>query len=229
MMLPVKTKDKTPAKGVFTRALTRFKAESKQRVQPSVRIGFLIDATASRAHTWAQAQKIQAQMFSAVSSTGPLALRLVHFGGGAVIDHGWMDSPRAISKAMNKVECVTGLTQYLPALRAFLDGGDRPDAIILIGDMFEEDSCEISGIAQVLSDAGVKIFSFLEGENKNAASIFHLLSFHTGGTYARFGTDLPLRDLCEGVALLTAGGEKAVKRLGNKKIEKLLLTGTSNK
>jgi hypothetical protein len=168
-------------------------------------------------------------MFASVSGIGAMALRLVHFGGGALTDHGWMNSAQEVATAMNKVECVTGLTQYLPALRAFLDDGDRPDAIILIGDMFEEDTSEIAGIAQVLSDAGVKLFTFLEGDDQNAASIFHLLSFHTHGTFARFGTQLPLRDLCEGVALLTAGGQTALKRLENKKVQRLLLNGPSNK
>jgi hypothetical protein len=95
--------------------------------------------------------------------------------------------------------------------------------------MFEEDTSEIAGIAQALSDAGVKLFTFLEGEEFYAASIFHLLSFHTHGTFARFGTQLPLRDLCEGVALLTAGGQTALKRLENKKVQRLLLNGPSNK
>lgn len=227
-MLPVKTKNKSPVKSAFSRALTRFKTESKAHGRQKARIGFLIDATASRAQTWVHAQKIQSQMFDAVSTIGPLALRLVHFGGGAVIDQGWMNCSQEITTEMNKVECVTGLTQYHPALRVFLDDSARPDAIILIGDMFEEDSNEIAPLAQMLRDAGVKVFTFLEGDDENAARAFASLSSKTGGMFARFGTDLPLRDLCEGVALLTAGGQRAAKRIENKKVKQLLLAAPTN-
>ena len=57
--------------------------------------------------------------------------------------------------------------------------------------------------------------------------MFRRLAEETGGKFARFGEDLPLGALCEGVALLTAGGDQAVKRLGNKKVRQLLLTGPS--
>jgi hypothetical protein len=228
-MLPAKITSKPVAKSTLARALSRFKTESKQRARPSVRIGFLIDATASRAQTWVHAQKIQAQMFASVSGIGAMALRLVHFGGGAVIDHGWMSSPTEIATAMNKVECVTGLTMFLPGLRCFLEEGELPDAVILVGDTFEEDTEVAAALARVLKDAGVKVFSFLEGSDETAARTFLHLAQTTGGKFTSFGTQLPLRDLCEGVALLTAGGQTALKRLENKKVQRLLLTGPSNK
>ena len=45
----------------------------------------------------------------------------------------------------------------------------------------------------------------------------------TDGKFARFGDDLPLADLCQGVALLASGGKKALRQLGNKKVQRLLL------
>ena len=228
-MLPAKITSKPASKNVFVRTLSRFKAESNQRAQRAVRIGFLIDATASRAQTWVHAQKIQAEMFASVSGIGAMELRLVHFGGGAVIDHGWMNSPKEITTAMNKVECVTGLTQYLPALRALLNEGEVPDAIIVIGDMCEEPKEELYELARALAGAGVKVFTFLEGADPIAAGTFHSLSHITGGKSTSFGRQLPLGDLCEGVALLTAGGTKALKRLENKRVQRLLLTGPSKK
>lgn len=238
-MLPVKRQGHiAPKKGAFARARERFNARQEEQEKKEqeeqrreARIGFVIDATGSREDTWEQAQGIQAQMFRAVAGLPALHLRLVHFGGGEVRDHGWMDRPRDVATAMARVKCVTGLTQILPALRTFLFGTaeERPHALILIGDFFEEDMGEVAPLGAALKAAGIKVFSFLEGDDWTAETAFRQLATTTGGRFAKFGTDLPLADLCEGAALLAAGGEKAVARLGNKRVRQLLLTGPVGK
>ena len=209
--------------GTFGRALARFKSVREERANPA-RIGFLIDATSSRADTWREAQKIQAQMFRSVLGLRSMALRLVHFGGNTLTDHGWTTSSKALAATMSEVACVRGFTQILPGLRAFLDS-EPASAIIVVGDAFEEDFDDAASLAAALRRAGVKVFSFLEGDDPTAAAVFRELAETTGGRFACFGAELPLRDLCEGIALLTAGGSQALKRLDNPKVRQLLLTG----
>jgi len=224
----MKTDRNTPAKGkgTFMRALARFREARKV-----VRIGLIIDATASRGDTWERAQMIQDRMFTQVSGMRALSLRLIHFGGNDLTDHGWQDSPKALAAKMAAVRCASGLTQILPALEAFLDDqeNDQASAIILIGDAFEECSDEAGTIAGLLAARNIRVFCFLEGDHGTAETVFQLLASITGGKFARFGSDLPLSDLCEGVALLASGGAKAVGRLSNTKARQLLLTGPSKK
>jgi hypothetical protein len=226
-MLPAKTRTQVANKqSAFSRAMERFAARRHAK-----RIGFVVDATGSRSHTWEQAQTIQAKMFRSVARLGTLSLRLVHFGGYTLTDHGWESDPRAVAARMAQVRCERGLTKILPALTALLDdpADRRASAIILIGDSFEESYLQVAPLAEALKAAGIKVFSFFEGENTTGEDVFRELADATGGVFARFGAELPLSDLCEGVALLTAGGEKAAGQLKNKAVRRLLLTGPAKK
>lgn len=191
----------------------------------TARIGFVIDATGSRSSSWEEAQKIQAGMFQRVAEFGNMNLRLVHFGGDEVTDHDWIKNPADVVSKMAQVWCRGGNTQILGSLRKFLD--DKPDqkaqSVILIGDSFEEDFDEIEPLAACLKDKKIKIFSFLDGRDFCAEKAFKLLSEKTGGAYAAFGPDMPLKDLCEGVAMLSAGGANALQRLHSGAAKTLLL------
>jgi hypothetical protein len=228
-MLPAKRQNAAVNKSAFGRALARFKTERKEAARRrAAGIGFLIDATSSRMPAWAEAQQIQARMFRSVAGMRALSLRLVHFGGGCLTDHGWMNSPEKVAATMREIQCIAGPTQLLPGLRAFLQD-EQPSAIILVGDCFEENPCGVAAVALDLRAAGIRVFSFLEGDDAAAAAVFRELAETTGGRFAWFGAELPLRDLCEGVALLTAGGHRAIKRLPNRKVQQLLLTGPAQK
>ena len=170
-------------------------------------------------------------MFRSIAKLSALSLRLAHFGGFGLADHGWMTDPRAVAAQMASVRCITGCTQIIPALAAFAAEApeSRAHALILIGDAFEENIEEAAQLGAALKAAGIKVFSFLEGKDWTAETAFRRLAEATGGKFAQFGADLPLADLCEGAALLAAGGEKAIARLGNKRVRQLLLTGPSDK
>jgi hypothetical protein len=221
-MLPAKVKSTSEAKGVFARAAERFAAHRR-----GVRLGFIIDATASRGDSWETAQVVQAQMFRAAAKLAALSLRLIHYGGNEMADCGWLSDPRKVAARMAGVRCVRGLTQILPALAAFAEDeeGARADAVILIGDCFEEDAREAELLALALKGAGIKVFCFLEGNDWTAEAVFRRLADITGGKFAQLGESLPLSDLCEGVTLLTAGGRKALAKLPNARAKQLLLTG----
>lgn len=226
-MLPSKKRNATPAaKGVFARAAERFAAHRRR-----VRLGFIIDATASRSKRWEEAQVIQAQMFRAAAKLAALSLRLIHFGGNELTDRGWVTSPRAVAAKMAGVRCVSGSTQILPALAVFAAEGpqSRADAIILIGDCFEEDVREAEALALALKVAGIKVFSFLDGDDGTAQDVFRRLADITGGKFARLGEGLPLADLCQGVTLLTAGGQQALARLPDERVKRLLLPAPERK
>lgn len=223
-MLPIKREMKSPARqGAFSRALTRFKVH--QQAKRPTRLGFIVDATGSREATWQRAQTVQAEMFRAAADIRALHLRLLHFGGGELSDHGWIARPQQVAAVMGRVRCHAGQTLILPALEAFLadDTEERASAVILIGDAFEEDEAEIEWIAAALRREGIRIFSFLEGGSRKAERVFRRLSAETGGAFAMFGAALPLGDLCTGVALLAAGGSAALKRLPHPGVRQLLL------
>jgi len=205
---------------LFHRAKVRFKAHKKARIP--VGIGFLIDATASREESWEQAQIIQAKMFKSVSALRKFELRLVHFSGAGVRDHGWCDDPDSVAAEMAEVRCVGGQTAINSGLNAFLQEGQKADAIIVIGDSFEEERDE--ELIGELRDRGIRLFCFQEREDVRAKRVFLWMAEQTNGRYARFGDELPLADLCEGVALLTAGGDSSLENLENEKV-RLLLAG----
>ena len=222
-MLPTKFRSEPVTKtNAFSRAMKRLKERGR-----AVRIGFVIDATASRSGTWETAQTTQARMFRAVAGLRSLSLRLIHYGGNTLTDHGWSNDPRALAAAMAKVRCESGLTQILEALSVFIDGPaeQRTNAVILIGDSFEEDAQKAQALALVLKTKGIKVFAFLEGEDWTAETVFRRFADITGGLFVRLGEELPLADLCEGVALLTADGKRGLKHLGNRRAKQLLLTG----
>ncbi|MDG4901416.1 MULTISPECIES: hypothetical protein [unclassified Mesorhizobium] len=230
-MLPAKRhKTESESGSVLARALDRLQAHRRER-RRNTRLGFLIDATGSRNETWEQAQGIHASMFRAVAGLGNFQVRLVHFGGGKLSDHGWMAGSREVAAAFAGVRCISGCTQILSGLAAFLEAkeGERPSAIILIGDCFEEDAGEASRIALDLNEAGIRVYCFLEGEDTTAEGVFREIAETTGGRMVKFGSELPLADLCAGVALLTAGGEKAAHLIENEKARRLLLTGPKQK
>ena len=210
-------------KSVWSRAMDRYKKHTE--IKQPTRIGFLIDATRSREKTWEQAQTIQAKMFRAASGLKAIKLRLVYFGGGCLSALGWENDAYSVAENMAAVRCRAGLTQIIEGLQSFLaeTPEDKATAIILIGDCFEENSGQAERAAILLKEKGIKVFSFIEGNDPTAQSVFRRLSEITGGQFARFGSDLPLSDLCEGVALLTSGGEKALGRLKNKSVRTLLL------
>ena len=230
-MLPDRRRTQTPKRrgtlaGAAQRAMQRFRETRRE-----TRIGFIVDATGSRAHAWAEAQTIQARMFRAVGRKSGIRLRLVHFGGNEIADHGWLGDSGSIGTRMKRVRCVQGLTQILPALARFARApeGERAQAVILTGDAFEEDPERAARIGDELAAAGIPVFSFIEGGDPAATAVFRDLAMRTGGRFARFGDELPLDELCAGAAMIAAGDADGVRKLKNEKVRRLLLAGPDRK
>ncbi len=187
-----------PAKrGAFGRALERFR-EKRKADGRIVRIGFIVDATASRVRTWEEAQIAQGRMVRAVAGIGRVAVRLVHFGGGQLTDYEWSADTRALARKMAAVRCRMGLTQIIPALQLFMEDELAPNAVILVGDAFEEDAAALAPLLASLRARQIRVFAFFDGEAGFSEDIYRKIAMETGGRFARLGDDLPLGDLCEG-------------------------------
>ena len=159
-----------------------------------------------------------------------LHLRLISFGGSNVSDFGWSKDPKELGAKMASVRCRQGLTQYLQSLNRFLDeDGSDLQAIILIGDMFEEDEEEANRLATICAEREIKLFCFLEGEDWLANDVFQRLASVTNGAFAKFEDGLFLNDLCEGVRILVTKGPKALEHHGNKRVTRLLLPAPTNR
>jgi hypothetical protein len=205
------------------------KVSKRANVSGRGNIGFLIDATASRSSTWEEAQSIQSKMFESVTGMGSMGMRLVHFGGNQLSANDWTKDTKEMASKMADVSCRGGQTQIIDGFNAFLSDADseKANSIILIGDSYEESEYDIEETANRLKDKGIKVFAFHEGDDHwgEAENAFKKFAEITGGTFAKFGADMPLQDLCEGVALLTVGGQSALNRLKNAGARQLLLSG----
>lgn len=207
-------------------AHTALKNLAARNMMPSgpTNIGFVIDATASREDTWEDAKTIQCDMFNQIAGMGQMRLRLVHFGGDELTDRGYANSPDIVHAQMNETVCRGGSTQIIESLDALLASpdADQPRSIILVGDSFEEDSDALLERATTLADKKIKVYAFQEGDESDAAYAFRMLAEKTGGAYAVFGADMPLKELCQGVALQAIGGNAALFRLNNAAVRNLL-------
>jgi hypothetical protein len=188
----------------------------KKPVDRAARLCFVIDATESRARTWKAAQKIQAQMFRVAQRSGSLLAQVIYFRGTrtiAPVTDGWASGADILVTEMAKVECRTGQTQILESLWIARELGST--AIVLIGDAFEESPEELEVRAEQLGNAGIPMFTYLEGDDREAALAFSRLAEITGGAFAVFGDYRDLGDLVTAAATYATGGTEALARLSS--------------
>jgi hypothetical protein len=183
-------------------------------VAHAARLCFVIDATESRARTWKVAQKTQAQMFRVAHRSGDLLAQVIYFRGTstiAAVTNEWASSSDILVTEMAKVGCRAGQTQILQSLEIARELGST--AIVLIGDAFEEYPEALEARAEQLANAGVPIFTFLEGDDPEAMLAFSRLAEITGGAFAVFGAYRDLGDLVAAAATYATGGTEALARL----------------
>ena len=187
------------------------------------KIGFVIDATASRAKTWQAAQEIQVLMFNNVLTLHktPILLKVVHFGGFSVKGSAWHKSADDLSAYMQKVKCRAGITRIKQALSLYLTEGKNLKAICLIGDDaqllndMDDNWKELSNIAAQLGGMGIKVFTFLEGDNQTARDVFQMIARLSGGAFASFGSKSDLSEMCQFVASFAALEAQALTQFIN--------------
>jgi hypothetical protein len=182
------------------------------------RLIFAIDATASRQPSWDRACHLQAEMFAAVRDIGGLAVSLVYFRGfHEFAATPFLTSAEDLARRMAGVTCLGGQTQVLRTLQHALaeTRRERVNALVLIGDAFEEDIDAACHAAGELGLRALPVFCFQEGGNPVAANAFRQFGKLSGGAWAPFdaGSATALAELLRAVAVYAAGGRRALARL----------------
>ena len=98
-------------------SLTRVHEQSP--ALPRGRLIFALDATASRAPTWAIARELQAKMFRATAPIGRLEVRLVYYRGSECKASKWVSGGEQLAQLMHRIDCRTGTTQIGRVLNAY--------------------------------------------------------------------------------------------------------------
>lgn len=191
------------------------------------RLLFALDATASRQPTWAQASKLQMEMFSVAASLGGLEMQVAFYRGfGEFRATPWLTDGDDLLRRMKKVSCIGGHTQIARVLRHALNQTrERKVAgLVFVGDCLEENPDELCHIAGQMGLNGLPAFMFHEGDDMAAYNVFQQVAKLSGGACCRFDANSPkqLHDLLSAVAVFAAGGRKALadygKRSGNRAV-----------
>ena len=151
------------------------------------RLIFAIDATASRQPSWDRACQLQAEMFMAVRDVGGLAVSLAYFRGfQEFAATPFLTNADDLARRMTGVTCLGGQTQILRTLKHALAETQREkvNAVIFIGDAFEEDVDAVCHVAGELGLRGTPVFCFQEGGNPIAERAFRQVATLSGGAWA---------------------------------------------
>jgi len=186
------------------------------------RLLFALDATASRQPTWDRACHIQAEMFEATDSLGGLEIQLVFYRGFRECKASpWVSSSRELLKRMAGVQCIAGQTQIERVLtHAAREARKQPvNALVFVGDAFEEDIDAVGQKAGELGLLGVPAFVFHEGGDLIAERAFRQIARLTKGAYCPFDASSArqLKELMGAVAVYAAGGRQALEDYGRRR------------
>lgn len=212
--------DKPGAQAVaaFLRQVAAMPAASPARGVPG-RLVFALDATASRQPSWDRACHLQAEMFGAVRDIGGLSVSLAYYRGfGEFAATPFLANATELARRMAGVTCLGGQTQIIRGLKHVLAETRRAkvNAMVFIGDAFEEDVDAACHVAGQLGLHGTPVFCFQEGADPVARNALQQVTRLSGGAWAPFDTAsaTALRDLLRAVAVFAAGGRSALLRLG---------------
>lgn len=186
------------------------------------RLIFALDATASREATWDRAQHLQAEMFEVTRNLGGLDVQLVYYRGFRECKASpWVADAEGLRDRMLAVRCLGGNTQIGRVLVHVLSQTRKQqvNAVVFIGDCFEEDIDSVCATAGELGLQGVRVFMFREGSDPAAARAFPQIARLTGGACCAFdsASASQLRDLLAAVASYAAGGIAALEDLGRRR------------
>lgn len=205
-------------------AVAEFLADIK-RMQPTAgargRLIFSLDATMSRQPTWDSAMALQAEMFDEAAKVGSLDVQLVYYRGfGECRASKWVGNAAALRDLMTGINVRAGKTQIgkLLAHARRETQKERVQAMVFIGDAFEEAVDAVADRAGELGLLGVPVFLFQEGRDPAVERTFREIARLTKGAYAHFdrSSARELAALLRAVATFAAGGRKALAAGGAK-------------
>lgn len=193
------------------------------------RLIFALDATASRQPTWNMARKLQGEMFLEAEKIGCLDVQLVYFRSDECQASRWISEPKSLATVMDKIHCLSGKSQIGKVLSHAYNETQKAkvQALIFVGDSFEEDEDQVAGKASDLGLSGVPVFMFQEGDgsssfgisrNSDTERIFRHIARLTRGAYFRFddGAADVLRELLGAAAAYATRGMKALNNLSSR-------------
>ena len=185
------------------------------------RLIFAMDATASRQPSWDHACAIQGDMFSETANIGGLAIQLVFYRGYRECKASkWTTNALDLARIMGSVSCMGGHTQIERVLSHTVKEHKKAkvDALVFVGDCFEEHIDAVCHQAGELGVNGVPAFMFQEGFDAAGMTAFKEIARLTGGAYCPFdsGSAKQLRDLLAAVAVYATGGRQAMLDFGKR-------------
>ena len=180
------------------------------------RLMFALDATASRQPTWDRAAHLQGEMFQATADLGGLDIQLAFFRGfGEFRASPWTDDAADLLRRMTGVNCLAGETQVVKVLKHARNeaGRAKVDALVYVGDSFEEGIDVAGALAGELGLLGLPCFMFHEGGDAVAGFAFQQIAKLSGGAYHRFDASAAdtLKQLLRAVAVFASGGLRALQ------------------
>lgn len=201
--------------------LAKVAATPKREGGGQGRLLFVMDATASREPTWDRAAQLQGEMFLATKDLGGLEVQLAFFRGfGEFKVSKWTNDTAELLRLMTSVMCYAGQTQLSKVLgHAVNETKSKPvNAVVFVGDAFEEDIDAVGHRAGELGLLGAPVFMFQEGNDPLAEFAFKQIAKLSGGAYCRFdGSSADtLRKLLSAVAVFAAGGRRALENHAKK-------------
>lgn len=209
-----------PAERALRSDVAAFVSDAKALARPSAagargRLVVVLDATMSREATWDAAMSVHADMFAAAEAHGGLDVQLIYFRGPHECRASrWTATPADLARALSAVQCRAGRTQVERALRHALKEAEtgRVDAVVVIGDAFEESIDLAADVAGRIAMRGGRVFTFHEGDDAIARGAFAELARAGGGSAHLFDSGAPdvLRRLLGAVAAYASGGRTAL-------------------
>jgi hypothetical protein len=180
------------------------------------RLVFAMDATASREPSWDRACHLQGEMFQETAELGGLDIQLAYYRGfGEFRATEWMSDSTKLLREMTRVHCLGGQTQIERLLRHAVTETrkEQTQALIFVGDAFEEDIDQVCHAAGELGMLGVPVFCFHEGGDLIARKGLEQVARLTKGAYCPFDASSAkqLRELLAAVAVYAAGGRQALE------------------
>ena len=192
------------------------RAPAQPRADGRGRLMFGMDATASRQPSWDSAARLQGEMFQITRELGGLDVQLAFFRGfGEFKVSKWTGDTNELTRLMTGVGCLAGETQIGKLLKHAVNETRkrRVNALVYVGDSFEEDVDALGRTAGELGLLGVPVFMVHEGGDPVARFGFQQIAKLSGGAYCSFDAASAdtLKELLAAVAVYAAGGRRALE------------------
>jgi hypothetical protein len=207
---------------LMSEALARLgETERRREARRTGRVVFGLDLTGSREAGLKQARTATAAMFDAIRNFGSIEVKLVYYRGtNECRESSWHTDADVLRRSMLKLSCERGNTQIAKLLRLVLGQGEKPSAVVFVGDHCEENPEELLGLAETLRDKSIPLFVFHECDDHDqwslkAKPLFRRMAEISGGVYVEFRPDSgqALGELLPSIAAFSVAGAEGVQRL----------------